>query len=343
MHAFTLVYTYSLIFFLFTAPFLTYSSCCFVSEMSRLPRGFGRHPSTDSDAPPSKQVPPTTVPTVHPPKDKSPKKRSAASLAPTTSKKPRSLSETSSAVAANFEKHALLHIEKKELDAWKARSKEQAREAVRRATTELFFHNVVDESMRNEDVARSHTLELERTRLLKELKESKKALDSLSNAKNILEESLKIHAQEEARLKGELLDKDATILECKQENSFLSSEITLLKDDQANRWVSEAEKIKAASYEEGFKGYVLGFLATDPEYSWEKFDPDTRKWIQDFKSENESAIAAKKLEIEAELARPNADAIVVDAIPIQQVGARLEEDLGTEKSPLARPEDAPRD
>ena len=73
---------------------------------------------------------------------------------------------------------------------------------------------------------------------------------------------------------------------------------------QANRWVSEAEKIKAAAYEEGFKGYVLGFLATDPEYSWEKFDPDTRKWIEDFKKENGPAIAAKKVEIEAELARP---------------------------------------
>ena len=175
---------------------------------------------------PSKS-PPLTAPTVVPSKDKSPKKCPASSTAITTSKKPKNLSETASAVAANFEKHALLHIERKELDAWKARSKEQAREAVRRATTELFFHNVVDESMRHEDVARSHTLELERTHLLKELKENKKALDSLSNAKNILEESLKIHSQEEARLKRELLDKDATILECKQENSFLSSEITL--------------------------------------------------------------------------------------------------------------------
>ena len=107
-------------------------------------------------------------------------------------------------VAKDFEKHVLLHVEQKELDVWKTRSKEEARDAIRRATTELFFHNVVKESMRTDDVARSHTLELEKRALLKELKEIKKALEGISNAKSLLEDSLKIHNQEEARLKREL-------------------------------------------------------------------------------------------------------------------------------------------
>ena len=296
--------------------------------------------SSNSGAPPAKQVPPPVQISADPPKEKSLRKRPASSNAAALSKKSKTFTETSSSIAANFEKHALLHVEKKELDTWKARSKEQAKDAIRRATTKLFFHNVVDESLRNEDVVQSHTLELERTRLLKELKESKKALDSLSNAKNILEESLKIHSQEEARLKNELLDKDATILECKQEISFLSNKNALLKEDHTNQWSSEAERIKSASYEEGFGGYVLGFLATDPDYSWEKFDPDTRKWIDDFKKENGPAIAAKKVEIEAELARLDADAITA-AVPIQQVEARLEEGLGKDKTPSAHLEDAP--
>ena len=69
-------------------------------------------------------------------------------------------------------------LNRKNLDSWKARSKEEARDAIRRATTELFFHNVVEESMRTDDMARSHTLELEKKALLKELKESKKALEA---------------------------------------------------------------------------------------------------------------------------------------------------------------------
>ena len=89
--------------------------------------------------------------------------------------------------------------------------------------------------------------------------------------------------------------------------------IILLKEKQASTWDEEKEAVQDAAYEEGFKGYVLGFLATDPEYSWEKFDPDTRKWIEDFKAENVVAIAAKKIEIEAELARPEQDSEVVDS------------------------------
>ena len=106
-------------------------------------------------------------------------KRPSASAAASLAKKPRNLAKTSAMVAKDFEKHALLHVEQKELNAWKARSKEEARDAVRRATTELFFHNVVEESLRTEDMARSHTLELEKKALLKELKESKKALEGV--------------------------------------------------------------------------------------------------------------------------------------------------------------------
>ena len=47
--------------------------------------------------------------------------------------------------------------------AWKARSKEEAKDAIRRATSELFFHNVVEESYEEWTTWRSsHTLELEK-------------------------------------------------------------------------------------------------------------------------------------------------------------------------------------
>ena len=87
--------------------------------------------------------------TLSPSKEKSPKKRPIVSSTAPPPKKPRNLAEASAMVAKDFEKHALLHVEQKELNAWKARSKEEARDAIRSATTELFFHNVVDESMKN--------------------------------------------------------------------------------------------------------------------------------------------------------------------------------------------------
>ena len=291
----------------------------------------------------SSNYPPTIRVTEHV-KEKSPHKRSQAADTAPPSKRPRNLAETSNMVAKDFEKHALLHVEQKELNAWKARSKEEARDAIRRATTELLFHNVVEESMRVDDVARSHTLDLEKRALLKELKENKKALESLSNAKSVLEDSLKIHSQEEARLKRTLQEKEDLLLDSKRENDLLSLEILQLKADQSNICQEEKEQIHGAAYEEGFTGYVLGFLATDPEYSWEKFDPDTRKWIEDFKAENAAAIADKKLEIEAALARPEQGAeVAIEAVPIQQVEARLEESLGKDKSSTPHVEDAAQD
>ena len=80
----------------------------------------------------------------------------------------------------------------------------------------------MDESMITDDISRSHTLELLKRALIKEFKENKKALDNLSNEKSVLEDSLKIHSQEEARLKRNLPEKEDLLLECKKENDLLS-------------------------------------------------------------------------------------------------------------------------
>ena len=96
--------------------------------------------------------------------------------------------------------------------------------------------------------------------------------------KVFLKTALKSTIRRRARLRKELQEKEDIILECKQENTALSCENILLTENQTGNWEEEKEKLLGAAYEEGFRGYVLGFLATDPDYSWEKFDPDTRKW-----------------------------------------------------------------
>ena len=121
--------------------------------------------------------------------------------------------------------------------------------------------------MRTDDMAHSHTLELEKKALIKDLKENKKALESLSNEKSVLEDSLKIHSEEEAHLKKNFQDKESFLLECKKENDLLYLENLQLNDDLTSLWKVEKEKIQGVAYEDGFKGYVLGFLATDPKYS----------------------------------------------------------------------------
>ena len=302
-------------------------------------KGFGLKASRSAGAASSKPVVSLAPKTAAPAKENSPKKRPATSTTANPPKKLKTFSEASSTVAAGFEKHALLHINRKELDSWKARSKEESRDVIRRATAELFFHNVVDESMKDDDLARSHTLEIEKKVLMKEMKENKKALDSLSNEKSVLEDSLKIHSQEEARLKRTLLEKENLPLECKKENDLFSLENIQLKTDQPLLCQKEREQLQGAAYEDGFRGYVLGFLATDPRYSWEKFDPDTRKWIYEFKAENGPVIAAKKVEIEAELARLNPDAAPIET-PIQVTvpEARPEDEPEKGKSPTTHPE-----
>ena len=128
-------------------------------------------------------------------------------------------------------------------------------------------------------------------------------------------------------------------MECKKENDLLSLQNLQLKDEYPSLWQAKKEKIRDAAYEDGFKGYVLGFLATDHEYSWEKFDHDSHKWIDDFKAENGPVIATKKKEIEDELARlkDNNANVATNEIPPQldDTEACREDFVEKRKSPAA--------
>ena len=108
--------------------------CFLISEMARLPKGFGLKANGSQGTAQSQKVNPPIVKTTKPIKEKSPRKCPTTSTAISLPKRPQNLAETSAMVAKDFEKHALLHIEQKELDSWKARSREEARDAIRRAT-----------------------------------------------------------------------------------------------------------------------------------------------------------------------------------------------------------------
>lgn len=77
-----------------------------------------------------------------------------------------------------------------------------------------------------------------------------------------------------------------------------------------------------AAFTDGFRSYMTGFLAVDPDYDWAKFVPATRTWIEEFKVEQAQAIEEKRLEIGSEAASASASKFLENASPTKahQVG-----------------------
>ena len=75
------------------------------------------------------------------------------------------------------------------------------------------------------------------------------------------------------------------------------------KVEDLHMQLGEAEQTFFAA---GFRSYVTGFLAVDPDYDWGKFFPATRSWIEEFKVEEAKAIEEKRLAIELEAASVSA-------------------------------------
>lgn len=69
----------------------------------------------------------------------------------------------------------------------------------------------------------------------------------------------------------------------------------------------ERQEAEDRGYDEGFRGYVKGFLVVEPDYCWDTFGLDIVKLIEEFKIMEAEGIAQKKVEHEAKMtqeARP---------------------------------------
>ena len=115
-------------------------------------------------------------------------------------------------------------------------------------------------------------------------------------------EKFKANAERDiSRLKADANTLRADLNKTAQELTASSEKVLSLE--------SEVDDIKArlvttesSSFAAGFRSYVTGFLAVDPDYDWSKFVPATRAWIEEFKVEEAKAIEEKRLATELEAA-----------------------------------------
>lgn len=62
-----------------------------------------------------------------------------------------------------------------------------------------------------------------------------------------------------------------TIDKQNQEAADMRARLEALEEDKKNGWKAEKQQLENESFERGFKFYLIGFLANDPEYSFDRF------------------------------------------------------------------------
>lgn len=221
-----------------------------------------------------------------------------------------------SLASMEFGQLAETYVDPAHVEVWKGRTEHQALEAIRRASAEIFFHTHYNASDFEKNRARLEALEEENEKLKAEAKGTSQELSHLHAYKQNADKSITLLKSEESRLRTELNSMGQSLTAASERIYSLENEVTSLKND--------LQSSKDASFEEGFKSYVTGFLAVDPDYNWSNFGEDTLKWMEDFKVQEAQAITEKRALIEQEKmsaasnptieARPQGD----DAEPSQE-------------------------
>ena len=181
---------------------------------------------------------------------------------------------------------------------WQQRNGEQAAEACRRAAGELFFHLTCNPSDTEKLKALLDTANEENADLKKQLATANKDKAELERYKSRAERDI-------PRLKLDADNLRTELNKTAQELTAASGRVLSLEtkvEDVENQLAVAHE----TSFAEGFRSYVTGFLAVDPDYDWGKFVPSTRTWIEEFKIEQAKVIEEKRMEIELEAASESA-------------------------------------
>ena len=226
-----------------------------------------------------------------------------------------------------FAKVADGYIEPSKFTNWQQRDGEQAAEACRRAAAELFFHLTCNPSDTEKLRASLDTAKEENAKLKKKLSEAEKDKTELEKFKNKAVKDI-------SRLKSDADNLRVELNKTAQDLSNAGETVVSLEKKVEELEGQQAEASRLA-YADGFRSYVTGFLAVDPDYDWSKFVPATRTWIEEFKVEQAQAIEERRLEIELEAASDSAKKFLEQPSPLEarpddqdearQVGQELQE------------------
>ena len=286
-----------------------------------LPAGFGVKSgrATNVGASSSKQVPKVSVSQqvaiVSSPKKKGHDKRKNQETDLLITKKSK-IQESSSgfpydapvtAAGDWFAKVADGYIEPSKFAVWQKRNGEQAADACRRAAAELFFHltcNPFD----------TEKLRVSLEAANEDKKKLKQQLGASEKDKAKLEEFKSNAERDISRLKADADNLRTDLNQSAQDLSLSNERVTEL-EKQVKDLQTQLDAPNQSSFAEGFRSFVTGFLAVDPEYDWSKFIPATKAWVEEFRVEEAKAIEEKRMEIELEVAAISANAFLEQPSP----------------------------
>ncbi|XP_074357674.1 uncharacterized protein LOC141697281 [Apium graveolens] len=265
----------------------------------RIPKSFGARPG-DKPRPKSKKDVPAaqaSVPTsASVPQTAPVQKRPIIDLTEKQGapKRQRAEGAPSSAALNALRPMGSLHVSDEEVEQWKAMDLGDATRASIKASCQLFIHStrVVDKLL--EDGARLERLQGDNNILRNTLKDK-----DFLHAKDI-----KVKDSEISFLQGEvakltsqleIANKKATSLHTELDAANLR--IEYLEEQQRLGWPDEKREISDEAFANGFYFYRVGFVANDPDYSFEKFGEETVAEMVEFKKEHATEIKARRVEL----------------------------------------------
>lgn len=81
------------------------------------------------------------------------------------------------------------------------------------------------------------------------------------------------------------------------ELTSLGARLHYLEDQQKNGWPNEKKEVSDQNFAKGFNFYLVGFIANEPDYTFEKFGQEIIEEMIEFKNENAQAIKERRIEL----------------------------------------------
>ena len=194
----------------------------------------------------------------------------------------------------------------------------------RRTSSELFFHMSCNPSDTEKLKASLNAVNLEKDEL-------KRKLDAVEKDKANLEARKTMAERDLPRLKREADSLKSKLNKAVQEATSAGERVLSL-EGTVQQLQQQLVEVENTSFAAGFRSYVTGFLAVDPEYDWSKFLPSTKAWVEQFKVDEAGAIEEKRLEIGLEVVAVSANAsfqqIPLDMARLDAEGVTTEDVVG---------------
>lgn len=134
--------------------------------------------------------------------------------------------------------------------------------------------------------------ENEKSKLQDQLKQCGDQLTKLQKDKDdeILEAKLEV-----ARLQGVINAIEKSVDQVTTLNTSLQLDKDVLDDDRLHGQELDRKLIREEGFQHGFNEWCSSFIANDPDYSFENFDPETQKWASDFRIREAAFIKSKRV------------------------------------------------